>query len=252
MKYFTSLCLAALFTLQATAQEVYRWYQDGKVVFQYKESATMPKVSNGIVELDQLPFLSSLINQYDIQSVEQLHPGIEDSKLVRTYEIVFTDIEKVDELAKAVSQSPDILYAEKKELHENFLTPNDQYFTNSFNNGQWALYQIDAQLAWDISTGSSNVVVAVTDNAINTSHPDLVNKMVAGWDAAENDNDPNPCGGNDGFHGSHVSGIVGAETDNNIGIASIGFNVSINDNDGDTDAQQTIASASPVPTMQAA
>ncbi len=82
-------------------------------------------------------------------------------------------------------------------------------------------------LAWDISTGSSDIVVAVTDNAINISHPDLVNKMVPGWDAVDNDNDPSPCGGNDGFHGSHVSGIVGAETNNNIGVASIGYNVSI-------------------------
>ncbi len=115
----------------------------------------------------------------------------------------------------------------KKSCMRAFLTPNDQYYSNSFNSGQWALFQIDAPLAWDISTGSSDIVVAVTDNAINISHPDLVNKMVPGWDAVDNDNDPSPCGGNDGFHGSHVSGIVGAETNNNIGVASIGYNVSI-------------------------
>ena len=51
--------------------------------------------------------------------------------------------------------------------------------------------------------------------------------MVPGRDVVDNDNDPSPCGGNDGFHGSHVSGIVGAETNNNTGIASIGFDVSV-------------------------
>ena len=70
-------------------------------------------------------------------------------------------------------------------------------------------------LVCDISTGDANIVVAVTDNAIQVNHPDLVNKIVAGRDVVDNDNDPSPCGGNDGFHGSHVSGTVGAETNNN-------------------------------------
>ncbi|MBG16668.1 MAG: hypothetical protein CL853_09990, partial [Crocinitomicaceae bacterium] len=57
--------------------------------------------------------------------------------------------------------------------------------------------------------------------------PDLTNKVVQGYDAVDNDNDPTGCGSNSGFHGSHVSGIVGAETNNGSGIASIGFDVSI-------------------------
>ena len=227
MKILTSLLLAGLFTFQLSAQKVYRWYQDGKVVFQLGESAKMPKTIKGDIELNQLQFVKALADQFGIVKVKQLHPGIKDEKLKRTYQIEFTEIYQVNQLVELVNQSPEVLYAEKKELHETFLTPNDQYFTNSFNQGQWALFQIDADLAWDISTGSSSVVVAVTDNAINVAHPDLTNKMVAGWDAAENDNDPSPCGGNDGFHGSHVSGIVGAETNNSSGIASIGFDVSI-------------------------
>ena len=115
----------------------------------------------------------------------------------------------------------------RKELHESFLTPNDPYFTTSFNNGMWCLYQVNAPQAWDISTGDANVVVAVTDNAIQINHPDLVNKLVPGRDVVDDDNDPSPCGGNDGFHGSHVSGTVGAETNNNLGVASIGFNISV-------------------------
>jgi len=51
--------------------------------------------------------------------------------------------------------------------------------------------------------------------------------MLPGYDAVDNDTDPTPCGSNDGFHGSHVSGIVGAETNNNLGISSIGYDVSI-------------------------
>lgn len=227
MKVFTSLLFGALFIVSASAQEVYRWYQDGKVIFQLEENVPMPKTANGQVEKGQMSFLNGLSGQFGIQSIKHLHPDINDRNLVRTYQIEFSEIERVDELVEIVGKSAEVAYAEKKELHESFLTPNDQYYTNSFNNGQWALFQIDADLAWDISTGSSSIIVAVTDNAIQTAHPDLVNKLVPGYDAAENDNDPSPCGGNDGFHGSHVSGIVGAETNNNIGIASIGFDVSI-------------------------
>ena len=86
---------------------------------------------------------------------------------------------------------------------------------------EWCLYQVNAPQAWDISTGDANVVVTVTDNAIQINHPDLVNKLVPGRDVVDDDNDLSPCGGNDGFHGSHVSGTVGAETNNNLGVASI-------------------------------
>lgn len=228
MRIFTFLCFAFLFIFQTFSQEVYRWYQDGKVVFQLHENVRMPKSLNGNVDIKEFPFLEGVSQQYGIYAIKQLHPEINDKKLIRTYQIEFSQIQQVNDLVESVMKSDLVLYAEKKELHESFLTPNDQYFSNGFGNaGQWGLFQIDAQLAWDISTGSSNIVVAVTDNAINVDHPDMTNKMVAGWDAAENDNDPRPCGGNDGFHGSHVSGIVGAESDNNIGIASIGFDVSI-------------------------
>ena len=103
----------------------------------------------------------------------------------RTYQVEFNDIYKVEELIQHIRQNISVAYVEKKELHESFLTPNDTYFSNSFSNGQWGLFQINAPQAWDISTGSANVVVAVTDNAIQINHPDLVNKLVPGRDVVD-------------------------------------------------------------------
>ena len=227
MKYLIITLFTCFSVLNANSQKVHRWYQDGKVVFQLKHYVKKPITESGIVNIDAFQFLKNVESTYGVVSVVQLHPGINDVLLNRTYQVEFNDFNKVADLVDYLGKLEFIEYAEKKELHESFLAPNDQYYTNSFNSGQWALFQIDAPLAWDISTGSSDIVVAVTDNAINISHPDLVNKMVPGWDAVDNDNDPSPCGGNDGFHGSHVSGIVGAESNNNIGVASIGYNVSI-------------------------
>ncbi|MDG2227933.1 MAG: S8 family serine peptidase, partial [Flavobacteriales bacterium] len=227
MKYLVITLVTCFSVLNVYSQKIDRWYQDGKVVFQLKQTVKKPLSESGNVQVNAFQFLKDVEVIFGIQQIVQLHPGIDDRLLDRTYQVEFSKMNKVEDFVKYLNNIDDLEYAEKKELHESFLTPNDQYYSNSFNSGQWALFQIEAPLAWDISTGSSDIVVAVTDNAINISHPDLVNKMVAGWDAVDNDNDPSPCGGNDGFHGSHVSGIVGAETNNNIGVASIGYNVSI-------------------------
>lgn len=224
------ICLSFILfgvSLFSISQTTYSDYQDGKVIFELPSSAKLFKASQGVLEEKDHPFLDPIFDEFGIFEVVQLHPNIKDVKLLRTYEIRFSEIDKIDDLLSRVKQTINVVYVEKKELHRTFLTPNDPYFTNSFNNGMWCLYQINAPQAWDISTGDANIIVAVTDNAIQINHPDLVNKVVPGRDVVDNDNDPSPCGGNDGFHGSHVSGTVGAESNNNLGVASIGYNISV-------------------------
>ena len=209
-------------------QTIYNDYQDGVIIFQLKTNQFSEiKTKERIVNHNKVSFLAPLSSKYNITELIQLYPNHKNEKLSNTFQINFNELKKVDEFIKELNLVSSIDYAEKKELHTNFFTPNDQYFTNSSSAGQWALFRINAEQAWDLSTGLSSVVVAVTDNAINVNHPDLVNKMLTGYDAVDQDNDPTGCGSNDGFHGSHVSGIVGAETNNNTGIASIGYDVSI-------------------------
>lgn len=229
MKPVALFAVLFAFLFSGRAQTIYSDYQDGVIIFQLKTDKSVeiyPSV-DGYVDFAEHPLLARMDGKYDIVSVKQLYPGHDYDLLERTYQIDFANPSRVEEMIKDFSSYREIEYAEKKELHHSFLTPNDTYYTNSFSNGQWGLYQINAGQAWDISTGDANTVVAVTDNAININHPDLVNKMVGGWDAVDSDTDPSPCGSNDGFHGSHVSGIVGAESNNNLGVASIGYDVSI-------------------------
>lgn len=230
--YLSIILIFAAFCLNtAQAQKIYQWYQDGKVVFQTKTDQNIkfpPANLNNFNSIDfsEIDFIQRLALKYNITRFVHLHPELtNDPLLVRTYQIEFENISLVDELISELAQLPFVAYAEKKELHVNFLTPND-LGPQAGTNNQWGLWKINAQLAWDISTGSSNVIVAVTDNAIN-NHPDLVNKFVSPRDVVDNDNDPSACGTNDGLHGTHVSGIVGAQTNNALGVASIGFNVSI-------------------------
>ena len=93
--------------------------------------------------------------------------------------------------------------------------PNDPLYEQY----QWNLKQIEAADSWDLSTGSTNITVAILDTGVSLSHPDLTNKLVPGFDFVNNDDSPDDDHGN----GTHVAGIVAAETNNGVGIAGIAW-----------------------------
>lgn len=118
------------------------------------------------------------------------------------------------------------------------VTPNDTKYASD----QWDLPQMKMPAAWDISKGSSNVVVAVLDTGIAYNHPDLAGRTLPGYDFisnpssssdgdgrdanAEDSGDGSDCGrgySNSSFHGTHVSGTIGAASDNATGITGINW-----------------------------
>jgi subtilisin family serine protease/PKD repeat protein len=229
MKKFILIGFAFLAISQISAQSIYQWYQDGVLIFQLDTDTKYDIHSKTYeVNLDEVAFLQDMRDIYGITEVSRIlyyHP---DPKLNHTFQVNFTEAQKIDAFIEEVAKYSFIEYAEKKELHVKSLTPNDLGANSSSGTGMWHLYRMQAQQAWDLSTGSASVVVAVTDDAIKTTHPDLAGKFVAGNDATDqNSTDPNPCGGNDGNHGTHVTGTIGAKSNNNTGVASIGFDVSI-------------------------
>lgn len=95
-------------------------------------------------------------------------------------------------------------------------TPNDPQYAN-----QWNLSRVVMSSAWDISTGSSNIIVAVIDVGADYNHEDLIGNRWPriGYDFYDNDSDPYPS--DSATHGTAVAGILGAVTNNSIGVAGV-------------------------------
>jgi len=92
---------------------------------------------------------------------------------------------------------------------------------------QWALARVNAMQAWDTTTGSPNVLVAVLDTGVTATNPDLADKVVVGPSFAPVANFP-PCAS--AFpvdHGTDVAGIIAAATDNATGVAGLGWNTRV-------------------------
>ena len=105
--------------------------------------------------------------------------------------------------------------------------PTDTLYptTNGDLSKQWSLDYNDGSIwapdAWAISVkDGTGVTVAVIDSGIDTTHPDLTGKLVAGYDFYNDDANAD----DDNGHGTHVAGVIAANTNNAKGIAGIAFN----------------------------
>ncbi|MFG0316979.1 MAG: S8 family serine peptidase [Planctomycetota bacterium JB042] len=133
------------------------------------------------------------------------------------------------------SLDPAVAYAEPNHLRRAFATPNDTYYPL-----QWHYPLVKLPQAWDVTKGSSNVVVAILDTGV-VAHPDLVPRdSGTGFDfvslpqnALDGDGfDPDPTDvgdqayqdGRSSWHGTHVAGTVGASTNDGQGVAGVDWN----------------------------
>ncbi|MEI6044414.1 MAG: S8 family serine peptidase [Chloroflexota bacterium] len=99
--------------------------------------------------------------------------------------------------------------------------PNDPLYRGQ----QWGLRYIKAPDTWDITTGTDNVVIAIVDSGVLTTHPDLADKVLKGMNFSAEPANANPTDNNG--HGTYVAGIAAANTNNNIGMAGVAWNVKI-------------------------
>jgi len=216
--------LAVLMIITAiNAQTIDPYAVDGALYFKFKENVPLNfSIKAGKVLPENIPFLNELKDKYQITSVRNTFWQTTDPKLHRIFRVQFEKKELINEFIRDLSSLPEVEYAEKAPYFPIRFTPND-YGTNSDNN--WHLTKINAQQAWDITQGNPNIYVAIIDNAIDISHPDIAPKVHLAIDLGDGDNDPRPPQNTTIWsHGTHTSGLAVAATNNGTGISSIGFN----------------------------
>jgi len=121
-------------------------------------------------------------------------------------------------LVDMLNQDPRVEYAELDYVVHAMLVPDDTSFAL-----QWFLTKINAPSAWNDTTGSSRITIAIVDTGVDLNHPDLNDKIVPGWDFSNDDFVPQ----DDHGHGTHVAGIAAAETDNTQGVAGVSWGARI-------------------------
>jgi subtilisin family serine protease len=120
-----------------------------------------------------------------------------------------------DDVIARYRKHPLVEFAEAETFMEPQLTPNDPWFPN----WQLDLQQIGALAAWDVTTGSQGVPVAVLDTGLDIDHFEFADRIASGeiygYDFADDDPDYDDPHG----HGTWMAGIVGAMANNSLGIA---------------------------------
>lgn len=119
-------------------------------------------------------------------------------------------------VAARLATAPGVRFAEPEGHMEAFaVEPDDPSWPD-----QWANVTIDAPRAWEVTTGSSDVTVAVLDTGV-ADHPEFEGRLLPGRDAVDDTDDASDVSSTTSSHGTAVAGILAARGDNATGLAGM-------------------------------
>jgi len=210
-----------------------------EIIVKFKDGVQISKTQNGLItfssSINDLNAKYQFINSKLIFKNKQLNPQLSNIVLLKAN----TNVD-VNKAVEEYLNNPLVEYAQPNHRLKIMETPNDPMY-----NEQWSLPHVDAEEAWDIETGNSNIIIAVPDSGVDYNHPDLIDNL---WfnqneipgDGIDNDNNgfiDDYRGWNflaetneildDLGHGTHCTGTIAAVTNNSVGIAGLCWNCKV-------------------------
>jgi subtilisin family serine protease len=121
--------------------------------------------------------------------------------------------------ARVLRAQPEIEFVEPDYLcYPVSMEPNDPLYSS-----QWHLPVVSCPTAWGTTSGSDQITIAICDTGVESTHPDLASKLVAGWNVVDNNADTSPIAA----HGTWTAGTAAATGNNSLGVASPALNCRI-------------------------
>ena len=154
--------------------------------------------------------LNQAIAELGITSVKRVFPSARKASLLNVFELSSELIDRVEFYAKLVNTVPVLSNVEYAPQYETLATPDD-YIDSGYH---YALGLINAQSAWDFTTGSPDITIVISDQSADDGHSELQNELI--YSA--------PGNTASSTHGTAVSIIAAGGTNNDILQSHIGYN----------------------------
>ena len=231
MKKLFTLLLSCNFLF---TQTINNDFLDGTIIFKLKEfievnNNDFVKTSDEIgiiVDINDYPIFKEIFKDINVLSFERPSYFSGKRELQKIYRVTFSDFDKIELILDKLNKLEILEYAEKEPIYKTTFVPDDTYHNGT---NKWYHTQVNSELAWDISTGSQSIKIAIIDNGAPSDHLDL--NVFKQRDVSDNDDDATPPQtynqSSSWSHGTHCSGLATAEINNSTGIASLGGNAEL-------------------------
>ena len=163
----------------------------------------------------EIPALDRLAEQYGVRSIVQQFPGARPKRLGKRvidlsgwHVLNLHSEQDVQAMVEAYRNIPGVLDAQPVGIHAVDATPNDPRFLDQWHLDQGSDNDIDAPEAWEVETGSQDILVANLDTGVRYMHKDL-GGSAASWSA------PEGASGNMWINAAERNGAAGVDDDGN-------------------------------------
>lgn len=156
-------------------------------------------------------------NEPDAQTLAKIQSDIQGTIVKRNHLPAFvfrSDSLSTDQL-QSYFQKMGVKFAEPHRVYRQNEHPNDELYQRY----QWNFPQMNIEKGWSLTTGNPQTVIAVVDTGVDLDHPEFQGQLVPGRNIIAGNDRPQ----DDNGHGTHVSGVIVARTNNVEGVAGMNW-----------------------------